>query len=418
MLPKTAHEIIKTREGLSVSYESFKRFARERSLGRKERKTMIRIEMPPGIETQIDNGKVCMLYDRVTGRDRVVYAFCGILSYSRLPFVQFVYTQEQRSFVMSIVDMFEYYGGTTTTLSMDNLKSGIIKPDLFDPRVNKSCAEMAEHYGVFVDPCRVATPTDKGKIEWFVGPARELFRKLKKIHPTADIHALNQEAVRWCLEEYGRREHGTIKQAPMDVFENVERPALQKLPPERFETPRWKEATVHPDQFFEYEKKRYSLPAMYRQKKVWIRESGGILRVFWEHVLIREYVIKKDLVNTVPEDFPETVREMMNGGNPRFLLTQAEEFSEHARRLIEYVLAPHAYINSRRAQGMLRTMKEHSGRPYFNEVCATALAKRVKQPKTLGEMFELAGGQVHFDFAIEPSEEGRAMIRPITDFLN
>lgn len=418
VLPKTAYEIIRDRDGLSVSYESFKRFARKRSLGRKERQRMIRIEMPPGIETQIDYGKVGLHHDRVTGRNRVVYAFCGILSHSRLPFVQFVYTQEQQSFVGSIVGMFEYYGGTTTTLAMDNLKSGVVKPDLWDPKLNKSCAEMAEHYGVFIDPCRVATPTDKGKVERFVGPARELFRKLKKIHPTADIHTLNREALLWCREEYGRREHGTTKQAPLDVFESAEKPLLQPLPEERFESPRWKEVPVHPDQFFEYDRKRYSLPDAYRKKKVWIRENGRILRVFYAHKLIREYLITSRVINCVPEDFPETVREMMNGGYPRYLLTQSGVFGEHACRLIESVLAPHAYINSRRAQGMLHVMKDYAGKPYFTEVCALALEKRVKLPKTFKRMLVAAGEQTHSDSTIESSEEGRAMIRPITDFLN
>jgi hypothetical protein len=271
---------------------------------------------------------------------------------------------------------------------------------------------------VFIDPCRVATPTDKGKIERFIVPARELFRKLKKLNPTADIHTLNREALLWCREEYGRREHGTIKQAPLDVFERAEKPLLQALPPERFEAPRWKEVPVHPDQFFEYDRKRYSLPSEYRQKRVWIRESGGILRVFYEHKLIREYVITSRVIHCEPEDFPEAVREMMNGGYPRYLLTQSDVFGEQAYRLIESVLAPHAYINSRRAQGMLRVMKEYAGKPYFNEVCAVALEKRVRLPKTFKLMLDTAGERMHVEVIIEMSEEGRAMIRPITDFLN
>ena len=109
---------------------------------------------------------------------------------------------------------------------------------------------------------------------------------------------------------------------------------------------------------------------------------------------------------------------MMNGGYPRYLLTQSDVFGEQAYRLIESVLAPHAYINSRRAQGMLRVMKEYAGKPFFNEVCASALEKRVRLPKTFKRMLEAAGEQMHFDFTIETSEEGRAMIRPITDFLN
>ncbi len=415
--PKTAFEIIQEREGLSVSYESFKRFARERGISRDEPRRMIRIEMPPGIETQIDYGKVGLIHDAFEDRNRTVYAFCGILSHSRLPFVQFVYTQDQRSFVESIVDMFEYYGGVTKSLSMDNLKSGVVAPDLWDPKINKTCAEMAEHYGVFIDPCRVGTPTDKGKVERFVPSARELFRKLKKLHPTADIHTLNRLALQWCRNEYGQREHGTTKQAPCVVFESVEKAFLGPLPGDRFEAPRWKEVPVHPDQFFTYDGTRYSLPAFYRRKKVWIRENGRILRVFFDHKLIREYLITSKALNYMPEDFPETVREMMDGGYPRYLLEQSLVFGEQAYRLIESVLAPHAYLNARRAQGMLRVMNEHAARPYFNEVCAFAFNKRVKLPKTFKWMLDTAREQRQIDHVIEMSDEGHAMTRPIEDFL-
>lgn len=123
------------------------------------------------------------------------------------------------------------------------------------------------------------------------------------------------------------------------------------------------------------------------------------------------------MINYVPEDFPETVREMMDGGYPRYLLEQSRTFGEDAYRLVEFVLAPHAYLNARRAQGMLRVMSEHAARPYFNEVCAFALKKRVKLPKTFKWLLDRAGEQQLFDFTIEMSEEGRAMTRPMEDFL-
>jgi hypothetical protein len=71
----------------------------------------------------------------------------------------------------------------------------------------------------------------------------------------------------------------------------------------------------------------------------------------------------------------------------------------------------------RRAQGMLRVMNEHAARAYFNEVCAFALKKRVKLPKTFKWLLDKAGEQLSFDFTIEMSEEGCAMTRPIEDFL-
>ncbi len=162
--PKSAFTVIKKKYKLAASYETFKRFAREKGLSRAERARMIRIELPPGVETQLDYGKVGALPDPVTGRNAVVWAFCAVLSYSRYPFVQFVRTQNQASFVGSVVDMVEYYDGVTGALSLDNLKSGVVKPDLWDPQFNRALAEAAEHYGVFIDPCRVGCATDKGKV--------------------------------------------------------------------------------------------------------------------------------------------------------------------------------------------------------------------------------------------------------------
>jgi transposase len=418
VLPKTAYEIIVTRYCLDVSYATYKRFLKEKRISSKPFKGMIRIELPPGFETQIDYGRAGLLDDPASGRSRVVYAYCGILSCSRLPFIQFVFSQDQQSFTSSTIDMFEFYGGATEIISIDNLKSGVIKPDLWDPKINKCFSEMAEHYGVFIDPCRVATPTDKGKVERLVPSARELFRKLKKLHPTADIHELNEMSVRWCKDEYGMREHGTTREIPVDVFEHHEKPMLKSLPADRFEVPRWKEVKVHPDQFFEYDKKRYSLPAKYCRKRVWVRQNGHILRVFHEHTLIREYVITRQRVNHISEDFPETVREMINGGYPQYLINEAKKYGDIPARLIERVLKPHAYLNARRAQAMLRVMEKFCDKSYFVDVCQNALDRKVRVPQTFMKMLDHEDGQLSIENFIQSSEEGKSMVRDISEFIN
>jgi transposase len=163
--PKTAFLVVEKKYQLEVSYETFKRYARREGLSRATSRPMIRIELPPGLETQLDYCKVGTLVEPVTGKSRVVWAFCGVLAHCRLPFVQFVRTQDQVSFVGSVVSMFEYYDGVSEFISIDNLKSGVIKPDLWDPQINRALAEAAEHYGVFVDPCRISRATDKAKVE-------------------------------------------------------------------------------------------------------------------------------------------------------------------------------------------------------------------------------------------------------------
>jgi predicted transcriptional regulator len=93
--PKTAYEIVKIQGNLNASYSSFKRFASDKKLRAEKKKSCIRIELEPGKETQIDYGKMGLLYDKKSGRNRVVYAYIAKLSCSRLPFIQFVYSQNK-----------------------------------------------------------------------------------------------------------------------------------------------------------------------------------------------------------------------------------------------------------------------------------------------------------------------------------
>lgn len=414
--PKSAFLVVSRKYELKVSYESFKRFARERRLKGVRRRSMIRIELPPGLETQLDYGKVGKLVDRRAGGNRVVWAFCGVLAYSRLPYIEFVWTQDEVSFTGSVVSMAEYYGGLTELLSVDNLKSAVIKPDLWDPQLNRTLAEAAEHYGTFIDPCRVATPTDKAKIERLVPVAREVFRILKELHPSADIVELNERARQWCREEYGRREHGTTGIAPMDAFEQ-ERSALKPLPAERFRSPVWKRLSVHAgDQFLTFDKRRFSLPPAWKGRKVWVRYTAPLLQLYDDgERLIRQYVVNS---HDRPEDFPVEVRQMMNGGYPAWILTKAAPYGEAARQLLASVMRPHAYLNARRARGMLDIMATHHGKPYFDEICLRAARRSVVLPATLKRMFEAAARRPLLEQQLPLSSLAAQMVRDVRYYTN
>jgi transposase len=419
--PKSVYLVLKARHDVDSSYETFKNFVREKGLEKKPLRQMIRIELPAGLETQIDYGKVGLIEDPSTGRNRVVWAFCGLLSHCRLPFIQFVYTQDQSSFAESFIEMFAYYGGLTEIQSIDNLKAGVIKPDLYEPKLNKCLAEVVEYYGTFLDPCRVGRSTDKGKVERLIPSARELFRRLKKIHPTTDIHTLNSHALIWCREEYGQNEHGTTGRAPMEVFEQVEKKTLKPLPQERFEVPVWQPAHVHRgDQMFSFDKKRYSLPQAYKGKGVWLRytERNKMLRVFFARRLIREYVVTDKAMSYEPTDYPEGKREMMNGAFPRYLLSQAQSFGQTSYRLVESILEPHAYLNCRRAQGILKIMAEYRQKPFYEEVCGKALSRGVKLPRTFKSMLKAEEKQLVLEMGISISELGKRMIRDASYYVN
>lgn len=417
--PKTAFLVVKTKYELDVSYETFKRFARRRTLARKSRRPMIRIELPPGQETQLDYGQVGSLVDPVSGKDRTVYAFCGLLSYSRLPYLEFVRRQDEYCYARSVVSMLHEFEGATEWISIDNLKAGVVKPDLWDPTINHSLAEVTSYYGVFVNPCRVRRSTDKGKVERIVPVAREVFRMLKELHPSAGLVELNEHARRWVREVYGRKEHGTTGIPPLEAFEE-ERRALKPLPAERFEVALWKQVTVHPgDQFISFQRRRFSLPPVWKGLTLWARYVDPLLGLYDEQQrLIRQYVVRPDVYRYwVPEDFPEGVREMMDGGYPAWLIEKSAAYGEAATGLIRSVLRPHAYLNARRARGMLDIMAAHHGKPYFQDVCGRATRRSVSLPSTLRRMMEAAEKLPLWQQPIPISRSGSAMVREIQYYV-
>lgn len=416
--PKTAFLIIQEKYGLSVSYGTFKLFVREHVFDIKKKDIPLRIELPPGKEIQLDYGRVGLFYDSLEKRNRIVWAFCGKLSFSRLPYIEFVYSQNQETFVASNINMLEFFGGTTEFLTTDNLKAAVIKPDLYDPKLNHAYAEFAEHYGTFINPCRVGKGDDKGKVERMIPQARELFRRLKEVHPTFNLRELNEAARGWCLFEYGKKKHGTTGVPPVELFKE-ERQHLKSLPETRFEIPEWKEVTVSSDRFFSFKGKYYAMPADYRGKKLNVRKSGRILRVFdRDYRLLREYIITKKMFSYLPGDFADDKKALMNGEYPRWLMGRAHSFGPATARLIESVLKPHAYINARRARGILTALEKYRSHPFLQELCNRALKKGYFRPKQIIRMFEAEKDQQYFDFIVPVSETGKAMIRDVKEYFN
>ncbi|MHB8450492.1 MAG: hypothetical protein ACYDAQ_08605 [Mycobacteriales bacterium] len=108
----------------------------------------------------MDYGLLGRWFDPVTERMRRVWAFILVLTCSRLMFLRPVLSMDEASWVGAHVLGFEFFGGAGRRVVPDNLKTGVIKPDLYDPQINKAFGELAAHYGCFIDPARVRKPRD------------------------------------------------------------------------------------------------------------------------------------------------------------------------------------------------------------------------------------------------------------------
>jgi transposase len=362
--PKTAFQVIARRYELlgKVSYSSFKRLARARQISMKPRRTTCRIETRPADQTQIDYAKMGLLWDPLEKRRRVVYAFIATLSFSRHKFVQFVFSQDQTSFTQSHVDMANWFGGVTSVLTIDNLKTGVLKPNIYDPLLNRAYADFAEYYHTHIDPCRAASPGDKGKVERDVQTVRELFRMLVTEHPSATLAELNRWARTWLLEQYGTRVHGTTGEPPLKLFRNYEQGSLIGLPVVPYTVARWGQATVHPDHYIQIMGHRFSLSTEYVGRTVQVMLTPKLAKIYLDNELIKsEPITAGKTIYTDWNDFPTTVQFALSEKTPRWLIQTARETGgEPFAELVRGLLSVPGFSYLRRVMGLREVAKPYS----------------------------------------------------------
>lgn len=417
--PKTAYEVICERYGVEASYTSFKRFVRQHAqdLGlAKTLATTCRFETEPGEELQIDYGKMGRLYDPLSARNRDVYAFIATLSYSRLKFVEFVHKQDQRHFVGSHLRMFDFFGGVPKRLIIDNLKAGVLKADLYLPQFNRAYQELAEHYGCFIDPARPYHPKDKAKVERTVPMVREFFRKCKALDPHLDLARANRQARSWCLQTNGMKTHGTTGLKPFEVFQQTEKLKLESLPLHHFEAPIWKAAKVHVDQFLQFEKKTYGVPAAFVGKHLWVRASEKLIQIYDNHTLIKKYVRSQESRQYDPKDFPRNFQIMLESRDVQTLLARAQSIGPAFKNLLLKVLEPHAQLNYRRALALLR-LKEKYPAEQLNRAAEYAAANHIHTPRQFQALL-LKNHAQQQELPLPISEETQQFIRPPEYFIH
>jgi transposase len=383
---KSAWQVICHRHPeITASYSSLKRLARG---WRPARTNTWRHETPPGQQAQIDYGKVGLLHDAETGRRRAVYAFVATLSWSRYKYVEFVWSQDQQGFVGSHLKMFGFWGGTPQVLVPDNLKSGVLKPDRYDPQLNPLYRQMADHYGCFIDPARPGHPKDKGKVERAIRPVRELFRRLKALDPGLTLAEANKKALHWCRHENGMTRHGTTGEKPWECFQSQEQPALLSAPEAEFELAQWKKVRVHVDQYVQFEKIYYSLPARYVGHTLWLRATPERIELYEEDFgLVKCYQRGPGWRFSDPQDFPDNVQAMMSHHSVKNLLGKATRIGPYTRRYLEAVLQPHAMRNLRKAMGVIELAGKHPAE-LLETAARQALADKVFTYKGFRRLLE------------------------------
>jgi transposase len=331
--------------------------------------TVPRGAVEPGSEAQIDYGRLGMWLDPTSGRRVAVWVFAMILSCSRALFIQPVLKMDQTSWNASHVAAFEFFGGVPARLVCDNLKTGVVRQDLYDPQINLAYRELAEFYGTLIDPARAQKPKDKPRVERPMPYIRDSFFAGRDF---TSLPQMQGEALRWATDVYGVHKHRGLDGAtPASVFAAVERDALIPLPPRGFESVVYTIGTLAPDCHVKSGKAFYSAPWRLMGQKVLVRTAGDVVQIFHHDTVVATHVLHLSGRSTNFEHYPphkiaHTLRTVS------WCRAQAEQIGPGAVAIVAELSQVNAIHRLRAIQGIIR-LREVYGDARLDAACARAI---------------------------------------------
>lgn len=268
---------------------------------------------------------------------------------------------------------FQYFGGVTEQVIPDNVKTGVKEACHYDPELNPTYRDFAEHYKIAVLPARPDSPKDKAKVEKGVQVVeRRILARLRdrRFYSVAELN----EAIWALLAELDEREMQGYGMSRRELFEATDKPALQPLPatPYRFVT--WKKAKVNIDYHVEVKRHWYSVPYQLIHKRVDIRLAEHTVEVLYEGRRVALHV-RDDTPGrhtTLPDHMPPS-HHYMQGWTPSRLLHWAGTIGAETKKqvhslLLERARPEHAY---RACLGLLGLEKKY-GKDRVEAACAKA----------------------------------------------
>jgi hypothetical protein len=287
-----------------------------------------------------------------TGKYRRTRLFVMTLGYSRKCVRLLAWKSSTRVWAELHERAFRRLGGSVELVVLDNLKEGVIKPDVYDPGLNPLYRDVLAHYGAVAMPCRVRDPDRKGKVESGVGHAKNTPLKGMRFESLGDGQTyLDRWEERWA----DTRIHGTTKRQVAAMFAE-EKPALRELPLEPFRYYKFADRTVNLDGCVEVEAAYYGAPPGWIGQKLPVQWDELHVRVMHPRTkkLMREHLRARQGSHRIQE----RDRPARTPPTTLALLSRADTAGEHIGILCRQIHDTDGEPGVRRIMGVLRLAKK------------------------------------------------------------
>jgi len=385
--------------GFVARYNSVKRFVARIRV--KQPEQFDRLSFRPGEEMQVDYGEGAPTRMPGGERYRKPRLFVATLRYSRRSFRRVVWKSSKQVWAELHEQAWRYFGGSCRYVVLDNLKEGVLKPDLYEPELNPLYAATLAHYEVVADPARVRDPNRKGTVENAIGHTQSTALKGKRFETLEEQNAYLEH---WESKWAASRIHGSERRQVQAMFEE-ERAHLQALPLLHMQYFKDEERTVCDDGCVRVAHCSYAArPAPIG--------SVVLVRIFERRLEIRDRKTLVLLRTHAKEDRPGSVvlpdneRVFNPSRETLFILKQAQAIGGDAQRLCQLLFAIEGRVGQRKLWGIVH-LADRYPRLIVNTACAQALDDGVHSYRHVKLITERLVAQAVARLADEASAPGQ-----------
>ena len=325
------------------------------------------------------SGKKPEIVDPTSGEVREVELFVAVLGASNYTYAEVTESQKSADFIASHVRAFEYFGGVAELLVPDQLKSGVTRACRYEPGLQRTYEEMAEHYGTIAMPARPRKPKDKAKVEVGVQVVQRWILAVLRHETFFSLAALNAR-IRVLLDDLNDRPMRAYRASRRELFLRLDQPALRPLPAQPFVFAEWKFARVNIDYHVELDGHYYSVPHALVGEEVELCFTAATLEVYCRGQRVASHLRsgQRGRHTTEPSHMPKSHQKQL-AWTPSRLIHWGESVGESTGALVAAILAdrPHPEQGYRSCLGILRLAKRY-GNDRLEAACARGHRARAR----------------------------------------
>ena len=315
-------------------------------------------------------GVTIAVFDAASGQVRVAHIFIAALGASNYTYAEARWSEGLLDWIGAHVNALTALGGVPKAVVCDNLKAGVTKPSRYEPGINRTYQDLADHYGFVVLPTRVRKPRDKAKVEVAVLIVERWVLARLRNRRFFSLEELNT-AIRDAIADLNNRVMRKLGKSRRELFETLDRPALAALPDEPYRYAEWKKCRVAPDYHIEITDHYYSVPSRLIREHVDARITATTVEIFYKGSRVASHVRStlKNHHTTITEHMPSAHRRYAEW-TPARLTQEAAKIGPATIALIEAIMKakPHPEQGFRSCLGILRLVKSY-GAQRLETVC-------------------------------------------------